>query len=294
MYGIWCLLSLIILAGILGGFIYTLNSTTTHKFRLPFQNNDIDAGFFGHIIIGVGGAFVAIAAAVALLDLDLSIYTNTWSSDKPPKDIIPSVLYVIAVGIIGGFSGLRIISGLSDAVVKKLQQDFEIAKRDVADLSTKLAQNYQEDKKREQTLKEEHYKNILLEGKFLINAANPHDGISKIEQYLEAPDADNSKNHKAWSWLAMGYKRIGNIDKAIEIADIALSYKPDNWLYHYNKACYLALSNKDPKGTYQSLKSALSYSRDQESYQELKQLLTEDPDFENIRENDEFMQLIDF
>ncbi len=288
MYGLWCLFSLIVLAGLLGGFIFTLSSPGSHKFRMPFSEKDIESGFLGHIVIGVGGAFVALAASVPVFDLQLNIFDQVWSSDNKPENLIPVVLYVLAIGIVGGFSGLRIISGVSDAMLKKLKAEIEsnrqYTEEEIRRVRKSVAKNYENDRELREELNEAKVHTLLLEGNFLVFSGKPDEGVEKIKEYL----SHHPDNAKALSWLGMGYKRMEDLEKAIEYARKAIELKPDNWVYHYNLACYQALLEHQFDSVRESLQKAFESASDIDDKEEIIESLTTDDDFESIRSLQEF------
>lgn len=288
MYGLWCLFFLVVVAGLLGGFIFTLSTPGSHKFRVPFSENDIESGFLGHIVIGIGGAFVALAASVPVFDLQLDIFDQVWNSENKPKNLIPVVLYVLAIGIVGGFSGLRIISGVSDAMLKKLQAEIEsnrqYTEEEIKRVRRSVAKNYENDRELREELNEAKAHTLLLEGNFLVFSGKPDEGIEKIKEYLKHHPA----NAKAISWLGMGYKRLEELEKAIECARKAIELKPENWVYHYNLACYQSLLKHKFDSVRESLQKAFEAAIDEDDKAEIIESLTTDDDFENIREHSEF------
>jgi len=282
MYGVWCLFGLIIIAGGLGGLVYTLSAPTSHSFRIPFMDKEFDSGFLGHMLIGICGAFVAIGAAVPVIDLDLTIFEQTWDKGHQPNKLIPTVLYVIAIGVIGGFSGLRIISGLSDAMLQKLQSELDENRAKTSKLEQELQKNTTEDKKARDDYK-------LLEGNFLITIGRADEGVIHLEEYLS--DFANVQNHKAWSWLAMGRKRCLDLPKAIEAIQKAISIDPSVWLYHYNYACYLAIQESPIEDIISEVKKALDFIPSDRANEIKDGVLFSDDDFAEIRNKQEFSEL---
>jgi tetratricopeptide (TPR) repeat protein len=301
MYGLWCLLGLIILSGMLGGFIFTLNSQYSHSFRVPFVKNEIDSGFLGHIIIGIGGSIVAVGFSIPVFNLDLSIFEQTWSETNPPHSLIPISLYVLAIGVLGGFSGLRIIASLSDAMLKKLKEEIESNKveteKEIGVLRTSVAKNYIEDRKRENDLKSAQAQTLMLEGNFLIYSGRPDEGVRKLKSYLN----ENSKNAKAWSWLAMGYKRMGMFNEAITAVNKAIELDSNEWRYYYNLACYNCLNQNNVQiravtnvKTFTDIfEKVFSLASSTEAKKEVLKGLDEDDDFASIRHEQDFHDFLE-
>tara|TARA_R110001599_G_C12275986_1_gene662382 strand:+ start:846 stop:1922 length:1077 start_codon:yes stop_codon:yes gene_type:complete len=298
-YALWCLVSLIIISGALGGFIYALSAPDSHSFKIPLNDKEYDSGFLGHVIIGIGGAFVAIAAAVLALGLDLTVFEQIWDKTNKPNNLIPTVIYALAVSVVGGYSGLRIISSLSDAMIKKLEHDIveikanaeswnEDSKAKINSLSRQLSENYQEDKRREKLLAESDERYQLLNGKFLIREGHPKDGSAALEKYL----SKHPEDAKTWCWLGIGRKKAGELDKAIMAINKAIELEPDDWLYIYNLACYKTLKEQKSALVISLLRRSIDLAKDDESRTELMELLKSDSDFESIRGTEEFEEIL--
>jgi len=307
MYGLWCLLGLVVISGSIGGLIFSLSSDRTHTVKLPFAEREADSGAVGHIIIGIGGAIVAITAGIPIFNLEdeLALFDRIWTADSIPPGVVLASSYITAIGVIGGFSGLRIISGLSDAMLQKILNDVEQLQSESKELDANLQRNFEEDQRRqkqleeterhlskaEEQLKDTIAKNELLTGLFLIDTGDVESGISRITNYLdEHPD-----HPKAWIWLARGYKRIGKIEDAIMYAQKALELEPTDWLAWFNKACYLSLKDEpEIGGVVQAFRNAYKFvPRDRRA--ELLADLEDgkDCDFDKVRTSEPVRKLIE-
>lgn len=88
-------------------------------------------------------------------------------------------------------------------------------------------------------------------------------------------------------WLALGwsYKRLGRLDLAIEALEEAMCHDPAQPIIHYNLACYWALA-KNIRLSLEYLAQACEINA---SYREL---VGAEPDFDSIRDDPEFIGLM--
>lgn len=278
MYGLWCLIGLIVMSGGLGGLVYTLSSPNSHLIRIPWDGKERDSGFVGDMFIGVCGAFVAIGAAIPVFELDVSVFEQYWGIDNVAQGLVKPTIYVVAISVVGGFSGLRMISGLSDAMLQKLEKE-------VKHLDSQLKLNTLNDKKLR-----DNYK--LLEGRFFIVSGQAQEGVELIREYLAESD-NGDKDGKAWCWLAIGLKRAGDIQGALEAIETAIENESNNWIFHYNKACYKALLISGDESTavnavVDSLKEALRLTPLESKDELIEDIRVKDSDFEYMRGKPEF------
>jgi hypothetical protein len=158
---VWRTISLIGVFGALGGLAFALASSRTHTLHLPFQGKGINTGFLGDMFIGflsgiVGVVLISILFGssnltyhknIKILDTsqiqiecnniikvineepsqsrttethsEASEETNNQQCDK--KNLISNILSIIAVSILSGFYGLKLLSGLSEKLFSDLQ-----------------------------------------------------------------------------------------------------------------------------------------------------------------------------
>ncbi|MGR6782760.1 tetratricopeptide repeat protein [Moritella viscosa] len=156
-----------------------------------------------------------------------------------PLDLI---LYLLAFGVLGGYSGLRIISGMSDAMMKKLEQEIEAkVNKTTQEFRDKLAKNMKDERSLKQDIEKYKDDHDLMKGAFLAQTGKSDDAIEVLlQQTQKHPD-----NHKGWMWLGHAYKNKQQYDKALECSTTAEKLAPEVWGYSYNCACYSSLSEKD-------------------------------------------------
>lgn len=219
---------LIILSGGLGGVVFALASPNSYKITLPFWGKEVDTGFLGHMVIGIAGAIVTVAF-IELLGLDVTTIEESINGEKIKWT---QTLHLLGVGVIGGFSGLKLISGLSNKILKDIQQEVSEVKQ--------------------KTIKDEATMQRLMCEMLLVGARE------KIEEnrYTEAlTDAEKAiqmdEGPKGWGAKARALRWLGRYDEAILALDkaIELAYTLNRLgvaaTLYWNRACYKALISKD-------------------------------------------------
>ena len=122
---------------------------------------------------------------------------------------------------------------------------------------------------------------LYLWGEALRAGERYAEAIPPLERVAEA----EPENVHVWLALAWCYKRIGNLQRAIEAIHSALKADPSEALLHYNLACYLSLAG-DKDGALVHLSQALAA----EAY--YRSLVDNEPDFDPIRSDPDFQALI--
>lgn len=109
MKNILLVLSIISGAGGFGGLVYGLFSRNSYKLRLPFYGKLIEIGFLGDILVGIAASITVFFIAGPLFSLKL-----TEISD--PECYIK----IIALGVLSGFTGIRLLSGMSSKLLERI------------------------------------------------------------------------------------------------------------------------------------------------------------------------------
>ena len=85
--------------------------------------------------------------------------------------------------------------------------------------------------------------------------------------------------------IAWCFKRVDQIDDAIESMQIAIEFEPEQAICHYNLACYFALSGKTP--------NAIEYlAQAVELRPSFRQQIDGESDFDKIRNESEFVEFL--
>lgn len=88
-------------------------------------------------------------------------------------------------------------------------------------------------------------------------------------------------------WMALGwcYKRIGELPKAIDSLEHALSIEPGEAVLHYNLACYWSLA-RDRRQALRSLARALNIDGN------FRDFIADEPDFDPLRNDPLFKNIV--
>jgi len=89
----------------------------------------------------------------------------------------------------------------------------------------------------------------------------------------------------AWMALAWCYKRVGQVEYAIDALERALEVEPGNAILHYNLACYWSLAN-NPRMALRYLGSALDIDGN------FRDFVHDEPDFDPLRHDPVFQSMI--
>jgi tetratricopeptide (TPR) repeat protein len=113
--------------------------------------------------------------------------------------------------------------------------------------------------------------------------------LDRHEEAIDAFDlaaAINGKNIDLLLAQAWCFKRVGRLDKAIEVTERAYQVSPKTALVLYNLACYLALAGRKHDALSwlgRALRVDASYAR----------LIPEEHDFDSLRHDLDFRQLVE-
>lgn len=287
--------SIIAISGILGGLIFALDSSHTHSLSIPWDGQEISTGCFGHIIVGVGGSIIAIGASVPIFKLDLTVFTNTTDGFIVPLELI---LYLFAFGVLGGYSGLRIISGMSDAMMKKLEKELQTQKKEtnettkeLRELRELLAKNVKDDLALKLDVEKYKDNHDLMKGAFLTKTGKSDDAIDiLIKQTKKHHDC-----HKRWTWLGSAYKNIKQYDEALKCSIKASNLAPEVWSYHFNCACYSSLDKQNKEIIIKYLKEAVDKYKQNKTYSDMEvitKVFNDDHDLDLIKKQVDILTLL--
>ena len=276
-------ITIVIVSGMLGGFIYSLDTSDTHQLTFPWKGEAKDTGWLGHVLIGAGGAVIAIAAYVLLVKVDLGFiveldnitpYKSGWK-----EETVKQALYFAAVGILGGYSGLRIISGTSGTLIKQLERELK-------------SQGSRLDKQTQSTRKhvtELEFDTKVQQGILNIHGGNYEQSLSDLDIALKVYKQNTDIIHKnkivaLYSWRGNTLKRLGKITEALDSINTAikLSEKPKP-LHYFNRACYVWLSTKNAADTSDALNSAIVSVSSSPEAKQLEKMIMNDEDLDIFR-----------
>ncbi|PSW58779.1 hypothetical protein C0W54_21190 [Photobacterium kishitanii] len=304
------LFGIITLSGAIGGIVTSLDSKEGHAFSIPFSGNELHSGFIGHCFIGICGAFVGIGATLLLTPFDLSIF---WQKNIEVSALLKPLIITISLGIIGGFSGLPIISKLSNHAIKKLESTMNEHKEKINVQDKKI--NNQDRKIQEETernikqeIEIEKTKKGVNETKMELK--NTQDQLKKAKDNLEYNKAmihinnkdfdlalscfnniANSKHYindeKYWINKAFTEKRCLNIPEALKSIEKTLKINPKNIYGLYNKMCYLSLLSQDDSEMI-SLYEQIKKLDTDPNFNEIMDQIIIDEDLSNLRKSSSY------
>jgi tetratricopeptide (TPR) repeat protein len=292
------LLLTIALAGGFGGFVDGLITKTEYTLRLPFTKAkkgrsdvpnwaEIDFGTFGDILIGAAAGVAIFVVAGGLLSI------NVADLSKTPD----AYLRVIALGVLAGFSGLKLLGGLSRKLVEDISTKtaLETVKREMqkntdAVVYTKeadaLLNEFDADYKKSthHTGPEATERGKLLDG-----------ALAKYDAALTADPA----GEEALRGKARAFRRKANAatdqgksadavtlwNKAIEILSSILALNNQSAPSYYNRSCYRHLAGQKGDDVLSDLATAIAIAP------ALKQYAQHDVDFTSLWGNPKFKAL---
>ncbi|WP_305405445.1 hypothetical protein [Photobacterium leiognathi] len=273
---------LITMSGALGGIVTSLESDVNHTFSVPLTNDTFKSGFIGHAFIGICGGYVGVGLALLLTPFEIELFL---SADKPK--LIKPIFILVSVCIIGGFSGLPIISKLSSQAIKKLEKELDQEKIRNVEQEKQIEKSFDKIKTNEERLEEQFKKYEELYTQQLYTSARLH---VQSEQYPEAEiklkelkekNAEITKTSKFWVMRAYNSKRLGHLNLAIEYIDKAIDIDPKEPLSYFNKACYEWLQSKNEEKTISLIRTAKDLLGS--DFAKLKTNLEQDEDLKDFR-----------
>jgi tetratricopeptide (TPR) repeat protein len=194
--------------GIIGGLIAGQRDCSKHKIRLPITGNELELGILGDILIGAGACLATFGIAV-----------QSHLFVLPQTDDDYRFIKLIAVGIITGFAGIQLLSGISSRLVR----DVEDVKESVKSLEL-----------REASMRQSRRADSLREN-------GRYDEAER--EYREALRLDPD-NDTAAIGLAKVLRWTSRTDQAIQLLTEFIGRKPTASRAIYNRACYKALLNR--------------------------------------------------
>ncbi|PSW59302.1 hypothetical protein C0W88_20525 [Photobacterium leiognathi subsp. mandapamensis] len=309
------LFGVITISGAIGGIVTSLDTDKYHELSIPLTGNLLPSGFIGHSFIGVCGAFVGVGAAILFTPLNLNIFINPDQLGIPhhnkeitkeninnileASNILKTLIITIGLGIIGGFSGLPIISKLSNHALKKIEskvnehnQQLEkqaetqkIQNHKLKNEQEKNKQQQQEILKQQQEIKEA--RDDLEYNRGMIHIANNDyksalecfEKIEKSNAYINTP--------KFWINRAFAAKRTDNVSDAMSFIDKALKIAPNNIYALYNKLCYSCLLGKEDIELLKLYQKVKELNCDPD-YTKIMEHIKKDKDLNKLKETDAY------
>ncbi len=287
------LLATVAVAGGFGGFADGLITKTEYVLRLPHLKgkagaevprwSEIDFGTLGDVLIGAAASVAIFLVAGGLLSVDMQELST-------PN----GYMRVIALGVLAGFSGLRLLGGLSRQIVEDISKKtaLETVKRETqksADVAIFIKEadailtEFDADCKSSQRPPANELESLLNKASAKYDAALTAEPAN--EQALRGKarvcrrQAELAKDQGKSTDAANFWKR------GIAILSSILDSNDQSAPTYYNRACYKQLSGEKPDEVLADLTRAIGISP------ELKQYAQNDMDFAALRAAPKFKAL---
>jgi tetratricopeptide (TPR) repeat protein len=203
-------------------------------------------GFTGDIFIGIAASLTIFFAAGAMFGLKL---------DNPIT--VDLFIKIVALGVLSGFAGIRLLSGMSSKLLEKLSEMDD--RLDKVEKSDKISE-------------------LLRQADFLLNN-NPDRALIIYDKALII----DPENEPALIGKAKALRRQKKLGEAIDLLSEIIKRNPKAERAYYNRACYKNLSNNHSKEeALADLRTAISlfawyhdYAQDDKDFMNL----WNDPDF---------------
>lgn len=269
MDSIFFITSLIAISGGTGGLVFALATPNSHNLTIPLKGEEIDTGFIGHILIGIAAAFVVVALAQFLgIDIEF-VKKQSVSGELISQPAISTILRVFAIGIIGGFTGLKIIETVSNKLMKEVQERLE-----------KIEQKSTADSKTLSCLIDDQR---LLWANEKLNLGLYAEALNDCDDILLRFESGKVYGTKARALRGLGRldEAIDAINKGIEALHGQVNHETLPILY-WNRACYKALKNMDINDVISDIDKSLELNS------EFSKDICKDPDLIPCRDNPVF------
>lgn len=244
------LLLTIVLSGSFGGLVFGIFAKNKYQIRIPIKGNLLEIGFIGDIMVGSAASITIFFVAGPLFNFNIS---NMASHD--------CFIKVIALGVLSGFTGIRLMTGMSSKLLEKISSL---------------------DQRVEQVEKFDKISELLREADLLVNN-NPTQALGIYEKSLEI----DPHHESALIGKAKALARLDRLNEAINLLSDVLQDNTKCERAYYNRACYKNLSKDHSKeDTLEDLKEAISL------FDFYKQYALEDKHLNNLLSDDEFRKII--
>lgn len=273
----------IALAGAFGGFVDGLMSERIYSFRVGKTVRNL--GSIGDCLVGATSGIAIFSVAGSLLKVDFADMTA-------PGEFIR----VIALGVLSGFAGIRLLQPMTEGLVKRFAS--EEAQKRFKSLVTESVETsidinlangcitHYEATRRIPTMKDEERKKILIDAEKAIERV-----LQQEPTNVEALRA-KGKIRKRQAELRNAKDKIPLYNDAIAATNQMIEINPDSDIGYYNRACYKALLRSlDPNIALSDIIDDLSEAI--KRFELNKQRAKEDSDFHSIKREHAFMALID-
>ncbi len=236
-------------AGAFGGIVAGIVSASSNKIVLPFSGRRVEIGFVGDGLIGMAGSL-----AIYL------VVEPAFAETLKPENA-RSWLVAVALGVLSGFAGERLLRGMSSRLVEK-----------VAGLDNRIDTV----ERRERALA------LNLRADELLHQGRLQEAEGEVEQVLEL-DPDN-----ILALISRGkiFRRREKWTEAIGALTRIIERHPGTERAYYNRACYKLLSGAGRESALADLRRAVQLQPLYIDY------ASKDADFKSLWEDDVFKAVL--
>jgi tetratricopeptide (TPR) repeat protein len=244
-------LAIILCSGAFGGIVLGIWQSNSFKLRLPFSGKLIEIGFIGDGIIGAAASIAIYFVAGSLFNISLKNI-----------ETIDHVIKLIALGILSGFAGIKVLTGMSNKIIKRVSS--------IEERITKVEKN-------------EQINELIRHADFLMRTNKLNRSLIVYKKALEF----DPESEPALIGLAKVYRRLGKWEDAISILNKVVDKHPQSERAYYNRACYKNLCKKyDKESILSDLKASIKI------YPEFNEYAKDDEDFESINDDTDFLEIV--
>ena len=228
------ILTVIALSGAIGGFATGIGSQRSNEITIPGLRKTgtphyFRLGFMGDMFIGMAASFA------------VHFVFDPIADNKPTSLEMHYLLRAISLGVLAGFTGIKVLTTISDAITQQLRNNRnqimdEVKTENRSDELLVFTEN---------SLKE-------VDGKAATDAAGALSDLNNFELGIDQLLAQTPNNTRAmvvkakifrrrWEYSKTDPSRKQFLLEAIKILTAAVSLDPTYDRAHYNRACYSAL-----------------------------------------------------
>ncbi len=236
-------------SGAFGGLVFGIFTTNTYKVKLPFSGKLLELGFIGDILTGTAASIAIFFIAAPLFNLKIG------SAEKD------CCIKVIALGILSGFTGMKLLSIMSSKLMEKL---------------------YVMDRRLDEAEKQDETRELLRQADFYL-IHNPDQANIIYDEILK----EDPQNESGLIGKAKVLRRKKDFEKAIKVLTEIVTTNPKAARAYYNRACYKNSSSQySVDDVLSDLEKAISLC---DFY---RPFALKDDDFENLKGDKKFNKLL--